>query len=210
VDQEKILASLKECYPERATSLYGARTLYSWTARHAQSEMPLTGAFASDQLIVMGEDAEEVKAALDVLDGKRPGLTSSSPLLAGVSPQAIFVSKGVDVSADDRARTRCPVLRNCEAASVQWSQQDGVLTAAYRLTATSEEAAQAYQAVVGGFKALADLRGQDSPALSGLLRGLTYRADGKIFTANWEAKVQAVREAMEQMRQSGGHCPLAH
>jgi len=210
VDQEKMLSSLKERYPERTTSLYGARTLYSWTARHPRGEMPMTGAFASDQLIVIGKDAEEVKAALDVVDGKRPGLTTSSPLLAGVSPQAIFVSKGVDVSADDRARTRCPVLRNCEAASVQWSQQDGVLTAAYRLAATSEEAAQAYQTVVAGFKALAGLRSQDSPAMSGLLQGLTYRADGKVFTANWEAKVQAVREAMEQMKQSGGRCPLAH
>jgi hypothetical protein len=46
--------------------------------------------------------------------------------------------------------------------------------------------------------------------MSGLLQGLTYRADGKVFTANWEAKVQAVREAMDQMKQSGGHCPLAH
>ena len=210
VDQEKMLSSLKERYPERTTSVYGARTLYSWTARHPRGETPMTGAFASDQLIVIGQDAEEVKAALDVLDGKRPGITSNSPLLADVSPQAIFVSKGVDVSADDRARTRCPVLRNCEAASVQWSQQDGVLTAAYRLAATSEEGAQAYQTVVAGFKALAGLRSQDSPAMSGLLQGLTYRADGKVFTANWEAKVQAVREAMEQMKQSGGRCPLAH
>jgi len=75
---------------------------------------------------------------------------------------------------------------------------------------TVSEAAQAYQTVVAGFKALAGLRSQDSPAMSGLLQGLSYRAEGKVFTANWEAKVPAVREAMEQMKPSGGRCPLAH
>ena len=209
LDQEKMLAALKARYPDRTTSVYGVRTLYSWAAQHPHGEMPLTGAFASDQLIVVGQVADEVKTALDVVDGKRPGLTANSRLLAGVSPQAIFVSQGIDVSAEDRAKTRCPVLRNCESAFVQWSQLGGVITAAYRLAATTEEAAQAYQSVVAGFKTLAGLQTQNSPAVSRLLEGLTYKADGKVFTLNWEAKVQAVREAMQEMKQSGAHYPFA-
>lgn len=208
VDQEKLLASLKERYPDRTTSTYGARTFYSWTARHPHGEMPMTGAFAGDQLIVLGKDAEEVKAALDVADGKLPHQKADSPLLASVSPQAMFVSKGVEISADDRAQTHCPVLRNCAAASVQWSQQDGVITAAYRLAATTEDSARAYQIVVAGFQALAGLRSQNSPAVSHLMEGLTYGVDGKVFTLKWEAKLQTLREAMQQMKQSGGRCPL--
>ena len=125
LDRQKMVGLLKEKHPDHKTSEYGSRTLYSWTVGHHGKKMDLTGTFASDTLIVIGADAEQVKAALDVLDGKKPGLAKDAPLIKGIPKTALFASRGIDVPEDYRKTTRCPVLHNCKAASAVWTEKDG-------------------------------------------------------------------------------------
>ena len=89
LDREKMLSLLKEKHPDHKTSEYGSRTLYMWTVKHQGKEMNLTGTFASDKLVVIGADAEQVQAALDVLDGKKPGLAEDAPLLKDIAKNAL-------------------------------------------------------------------------------------------------------------------------
>ena len=83
LDRERMVNFLREKHPDYRTSEYGSRLLYMWTDGHHGQKMDLTGTFASDRLIVIGAGAEQVKAALDVLDGKKPGLADDASLIKG-------------------------------------------------------------------------------------------------------------------------------
>lgn len=201
LDKQKMLDLLKEKHPDRTTAEYGSRTLYGWTAGHEGHKMDLTGAFASETLLVIGAGAAQVQAALDVLDGKKAGLASSAPLLAGIPEKALFASRAIDVPEDYRKTTRCPVLRNCKSATVAWAEANGQITGKYDFAADSPETANNFKAIVEGFKAMGLLRFGDLPAVKKVLDGATTAVDGATFTATFaattadiEAAIQAVME----------------
>ncbi len=200
LDRDKLIAVLKQRHPDTTTTNHGERTLYSWTTRSRRGEQQLTGTFANDRLIVIGNGAANVVTALDAFDGKHATHSKEDALFAGVSARPLFVSRGLDVSASDRSQTRCPVLRSCQSAFVQWDQAAGAIAADYRLEADSEEAARAFQTVVDGMQAMVKLRGRNMEAVTGLLQGLNYGADGKVFTLKWKTTVDAIREAIQQAK----------
>ena len=198
---------LREKHPDHKTSEYGSRLLYTWTVGHHGKKMDLTGTFASDRLIVIGADAEQVKAALDVLDGKKPGLAKDAPLIKGIPETALFASRGIDVPEDYRKTTLCPVLHNCKAASAVWTEKDGQITGKYEFTTVSEETAKSFKAIVEGFKAMGELRYSDIPAVKKVMDGLKVEAQGALFTATFttstgdvEAAVKAVMDKRKRPR----------
>ena len=142
--------------------------------------MDLTGTFASDKLIVIGADAEQVKAALDVLDGKKPGLAKDAPLLKGIPENALFASRGIDVPEDYRKTTKCPVLHNCKAATAVWTEKDGQITGKYEFATVSEETAKNFKAIVDGLKAMGELRCSDIPAVKKVMDGLKVQCQGRL------------------------------
>ena len=148
LDRQKVLSVLKEQHPKYKTSEYGSRTLYAWKHGHRGKKVEMTGAFASDSLVVMGVNAEQVKAALDVLDNKKPGLAKDAPLLQGIPETALIAARGIDVPEDYRKTTTCPVLPYCKAATVFWTAKDGEITGNYEITAASEAAATNLKKVV--------------------------------------------------------------
>ncbi len=198
-DREKMLAFFERKHPDYTTAEYGKRTLYNWTAKHHGQEMRLTGTFADDNLIVIGADDKHVKAALDVLDGKKAGLKKDAKLLNGVSDEALFVSQAIDVPQDYRKTTKCPVLRKCTQAFAQWTEEDGQFTANYIFTADSEETAKNFKAVVDGLKAIVDLRCDDMECVKKLTGTLQYNVQGKTFTLVWKASDDQIIAAMKQM-----------
>jgi hypothetical protein len=152
LDREKMLSLLKEKHPDHKTSEYGSRDLYTWTAKCHGKEMNLTGTIASDKLVVIGADAEQVQAALDVLDGKKPGLAEEAPLLKDIPKNALMACRGIDVPETYRKTTRCPVLKNCKAATAIWTETNGQITGKYEFTTDSEETAKNFKAIVDGLK----------------------------------------------------------
>ena len=204
LDREKMVSLLKEKHPDHKTSEYGSRTLYMWTAKHHGKEMNLTGTFATDKLIVIGADAEQVQAALDVLDGKKPGLAEDAPLLKDIAKNALMACRGIDVPETFRKTTRCPVLKNCKAATAVWTETSGQITGKYEFTTDSEETAKNFKAIVDGLKAMGQLRYSDIPAVKKVMDGLTCSAEGDSFTATFTTSTadveSAVKAVMERRR----------
>lgn len=198
-DKEKMLAFFKEKYPDHKTVKQGKHKLYSWTAKHGDKEMELTGGFFGDNMIVIGADADHVKAAFDVLDGKKAGMDTDSPLVKDVSKASLFVSRAIDVPEEYRKTTKCPVLRNCTAASVQWSAKGGEIVGKYKLTTDSEETAKNYKAIVDGGKAMAQLRCGEMESAKKLMDGLKYHAKGNTFVLVWKASESDIKEAVGKM-----------
>ena len=155
----------------------------------------------------MGAGAEQVKAALDVLDGKKPGLAEDAPLLKGISTKALFACRGIDVPETYHKMARCPVLQNCKAATVVWAETNGQITGKYEFTTDSEETAKNFKATVDGLKAMGQLRYSNIPAIKKVLEGLRCNAEGDSFTATFTTSTadaeSAVKAVMEQKM-----CPL--
>ena len=203
-DTQKVIALLKEKHPDCKSAEYGSRTVYSWTGGHEGHQMDLSGAFAGDTLLVMAAQAAQVQEALDVLDGKKPGLAKDAPLLAGIPDKVLFAARAIDVPADYRATTRCPVLRNSTAATAVWTETDGQITGKYELAADSPETATAFKTIVDGFKAMGTLRYRDLPAVMKVLAGAKAEVNGNAFTATFSATTAdleaAIQAAMERKK----------
>jgi hypothetical protein len=208
LDREKMLGFFEEKHPNHTTSDYGSRKLYGWTAKHHGKTMDLSGAFASDTLIVIGTGIEQVKAALDVLDGKKPGLAKNASLLKDVPENALCAARGIDVPEDFRKTSRCPILHNCRSASAVWSEKDGQITGKHEFTTVSAEAAKNFKASLEGLKAMAELRYGDVSGVKKLLDGLTCSADGDSFTAAFTVSsedVEAAAKAFIERRKARKH-----
>lgn len=201
MDREKLVALFKQKHPDHKTAEYAGRTLYTWTEHHHGKEMTLTGTFANDKTILIGADAEHVKAALDVLDGKKPALAKDAPLIQGLAKNALFVSRAVDVPAEYRQTTKCPVLRVCSAASVQWTEKGGQLSGKYDLTADSPETAKNLKAAVDGMKALVELRFGTLESVKKVLSGVQCKAKDNLFSASVKVSLGDLRAAAEDVKQ---------
>jgi hypothetical protein len=208
LDRQKMLNFLKEKHPDHQTSEYGSRTLYTWTVKHQGQKMELTGTFASDTLVAIGADAEMVKTALDVLDGKKPGLTKDAPLLHGIPEMTLFASRGIDVPEEYRKTTKCPVLHNCKAATAFWTEKDGQIEGKYEFATVSEATAKNFKTVVDGFKAMGELRFSDIPAVKKMMDGLTIETQGESFTATYKASTEDVEAAAKAMMEQKMECPF--
>ena len=205
VDAKKMVALLKKEHPDHETSRYGDRTLYSWTVKHRRGEMKLTGTFASKKLIIVGAGEEHVKAALDVLDGEKPGLTKDSPLLAGASKRSLFVSNALDVPDDYRETTKCPILRKCTTASVNWTEKKGTITAKYVFTAESEKTANGFKGIIDAATAMGRMRAGKMEAVEKMMAGLQYKVKGEVFTLTWKTTIDDIRAAVNEAMESWGH-----
>jgi hypothetical protein len=199
LDRQKMAGLLKEKHPNHKTSEYGNRTLYTWEVKGHGKTMSLTGTFASDTLIAIGADAAQVKAALDVLDGKRPGLAEDASLLQGIPATALMASRGIDVPEEYRKTTRCPVLHNCKSATVVWTEKDGTIAGQYEFATTSEATANNFKAIVDGFKAMGELRYNDVPAVKKVMDGLKVETKGETFVATFTVSTEDVESMVKAM-----------
>lgn len=205
VNSKKLLGVLKEKHPGHETGHHGDRALYSWTVKHRRGEMKLTSAFASKKLIVIGADEGHVKAALDVLDGKKHGMNADSPLVAGASRNSFFVSNALDVPDDYRAKTKCPVLKRCTAASVNWTEKNGQLKAKYVFTFDSEKSASGIKVMIDAAITMGRMRFGKMEAVEKLLAGLKYKAKGEVFTLTWKTTTDDIRAAVKEAMESRRH-----
>jgi len=195
-DQKKLIGLLKEKCPDVQTAKHGERTLYTWTAKHRHhGEHKISGCFADAGTMVFSSDPHKVQAALEVIDGKKDGLCSESPLTQGVSKATLFMASAMDVDPDYQKETRCPVLKKCTAASVQWAERKGKLTGKYVLEANCEDTAQQIGTIVAGLKAMAALRFGSDETVSDLLDGVKSKVKGTTFTLSVKVSTDDVLEA---------------
>ncbi len=203
-DQAKLTAELKAKHADVKTADYNGHTLHTWTENGHGKSMEIAGAFVKDNLIVVGADASHVKAAIDVIDGKRPGLTADSELLKGQTQDVLFSSRAIAVPAEYRKTTRCPILRATQAAQALWTNKDGQITGQYGFTADTPEQAANFKLIADGFKALGSMRYGDLPEVKKVIDALTYKIDGSSFTVAWTATAQDVKAATEAMHKRDG------
>jgi hypothetical protein len=110
VDRQRLLQFVRRM-PDYQTHSYGDHELHTWTQSQGRRQKhSVTGCFAAEALTIVGQDAAAVQGALDVLEGKSPGLPADSPLAAEVPAGTAFWAAALGL-AEANLPFRSPLVR---------------------------------------------------------------------------------------------------
>ncbi|MGB7294873.1 MAG: hypothetical protein WBC70_04725 [Candidatus Aminicenantales bacterium] len=157
---------------------YGKSTIYCWDGDDF-------GAFAADDLILLSESEEAVKAALDTLEGKKKEV-SAFPFLARVmkdSPNAIFSAAVSSVSGLMGEKGRPVILSKIREAGGSFSESGENAVLNVSISAESAQVARDVEQAIRGLLAMANLQLADTEAQA-LAQSIKIEVDGERVRIN--------------------------
>ncbi len=165
-DHDKIMDLMKK-HHEIKTTKEGQTEVYSWTEHHGKHEHEVFVAFPKAGTGVAAGSAAELKAALEVLDGKN-GLSNGAALL-GDAPKGTIVRMGVASLADVKVPQQMEVVKKISQIHVVMGEDDGKDFDHVRVTTSDDETAKQFKSIVEGFKAMASLHVGDKPEVKKMI-----------------------------------------
>jgi len=203
LDQNLLLEKAKAA-PDHQATAYGKYELHTWThAKGTKHQRSMTGAFYGPDILIFGASIDEVKAALDVLDGTKPSLatadqTVANPLTGAVPPGAILVARAIGIAEADLPH-KCPLAKQIEGLALVVGEYQGDSFFDAKLTMKQPELAQQMKAVVEGLRGIAMiLHGDDADAVK-LLSSLKITAEGNVLSVEWRAPAETVWAHAQKM-----------
>ncbi len=196
-DREK-LANLMKTRPDFKTSKDGDLELYSWTESHGKNHHDVVVAFPKKDTGVFADSAEQVKAAVAVLNGKN-GLSSSSPLV-GEAPKGTSFQLAVTGINEAELPVKVDVLKKISRVSIAAGESDGTDFSHTRIVTTDAETAKEFKSIVEGFKAMADLHLAKEADLKEMVDAAKIAADGTTLSIDWSGSSDSVIKLMDRAR----------
>lgn len=209
---EKLLLEKAEKATDHKVTKHGEIDIHSWTQKCGAKTHPAAGAFYKPDVLVFAAGVEGVAAAIDVLDGKSPGITDAkSPLGGHVYSGSILLARAIAIPP----KARCPVLKQAESFRVALGEHKGKSFYRASLVMKSPEAAVQVKAIADGVKAIASLKFSDNADVMKLVDGLKATAKDNAVRVRWTASADDVwtvvdkvaKKAAEHFKK-GGTCPL--
>jgi len=200
VDQQLLLEKARKAHEHQASD-YGKYELHTWKHKHPKGPehgRMMTGVFYKPDVIVFGS-LDEVKAALDVLDGAKPNLAGKDSPLAGAVPQgAILVARAVGL-AEAELPCKSPLIRQMDSFALAVGENQDESFFEGKLTVKRTELAQQIMAVVEGVRAMSALaHGGDAEAMK-IINALKVSAGDKSVGVEWRAPAKKVWEHLRKM-----------
>ena len=185
---QKLLAEKVKGARDYESSSYGSYELHSWTHKDKRGERPVTGAFYKDNAMVFSGSQAEVKAALDVLDGKKPALTCKV-LAAEVPAGATVVARAVGIAEVPRAPK---LAKEIDSVSIITGENDGESFLQVKVVTKSADVAEQMGSVAEGIRALGVLHAINSPQDKELVEAMKVNVADKTLTVDSNAPAEAV------------------
>jgi hypothetical protein len=209
VNQQLLLDKAQRATDHKVTK-HGDIDIHSWTQRHVGKSETAAGAFYKPDVLVFASSPNGVAAAIDVLDGKSPGITDAKSPLGGRPPAgATLVVRSTAIPEAPKSL----VLKEIESFRIALGENVG--RSFYHASAVmkSPEAAAQFKAINDGLKALAALRFSGDADVTKLIDGLKTTVSDKTLLVRWEASVDDVwkvvekigKKAAEHFQQHGGN-----
>jgi hypothetical protein len=194
VDQ-KLLLDLVKANPEHDTSAYGKFELHSWRKTANKRD---NAAFFKPDVIVFGASLDELKAALDVLDGTKPNLSEAYASLASAIPPGAILIAGARDLAEANLHPESPLSKQVDSALLVAGESKGQVFVRTTLNVKDAEIAQKVKAVVDGALALATLVKCDDPDTLKLIDGVKATVNDKSITVEGQAAVDLLWGQMQK------------
>jgi len=187
MSREQLMAALQFAN-NYSSDLFGTYEIASWD----DDDRPIFAAFHDGSTLVIARDEDNVKSALDVMDGKLPRLAPGDALAAGAKQPALVYVAATDLpSLTPPGAGPNPVLKQVD---------HGWLT----LAAKSPDAAQQLQASAAGLKAMVGFAAMSDTAAPRVkfaataLRTLTLTQAGNTISADVSVGVDQVEQLMDR------------
>jgi hypothetical protein len=192
VDQNLLLEKAKLA-PDHRVSTYGKYELHSWIhAKGSRHERGMTGTFYKPDVMIFGASADEVMAALDVLDGTKPNFAAKeSGLSLSIPPGAILVA-GATGLADVELPYKSPLTKQADALVLAIGENQGEVFVVGQLTVKQADVAQQIKTVVEGGLALAALAHSGDADAIKMVNAVKVTAADKAVSVEGRAAVDAV------------------
>ncbi len=199
LDQQRLLDWGSKA-PGHESAKHGDRELHSWP-RPDRSHATVVAATFDDNHLVVASSFDELRAALDVLDGKARSLADSSKgegskgegsKLSGiVPPGTTMLFRVIGVS---KAELPCKdsVARQTESFRMVTGENEGKSFFRVRVTMTTDEAAAQMVQVAEGAKAMASLKCADDASCKKLVEPVRIEREGKSLIVLWKAPADDV------------------
>jgi len=202
------LLQLLSFAPDYQTEEYGKHTLHRWTENKGKpNEHTTTGCFHSPAdaprtVAVVGRLADEVKAALDVLDGKSPSLGSpvagnASPLKQDVPPGTVLVARAVEL-AKASLPFKSPFMRKTELLALAGGQYDDEVFVQAKLVAGEPEVADHVRAAIEGLRAVVLLQNSENENLVEVLQAAKVDTAEATVSVEWRMDVDKLLKLLEE------------
>ena len=102
---------------------YGPHEIHCFTKNERGRVSPVAAALWKEGTFVFGPSSDDVKASLEVLDGKRPSLSHASPLAAEVPAGAVLLVRMIRVG--DGLPVESPLLKRTERIELLCGENAG-------------------------------------------------------------------------------------
>ncbi len=196
-NERKIVAAIQEASrnAERKVELeettYGRRIIY--TGESDQETMHFT--MVDSNKIIGGNDLDDIKAALDTMDGKAKPIKETSDLFIGLKEESIVFFGAFEI--DSRM---VQGQAKFTALNAQISETEGQLEAEFEMVTDANQSATQMKQQIDGFMALMALQAAQIPELGRLLNGLKTQTEGPAFLLTLEVDSEDLIKAMTAVR----------
>jgi hypothetical protein len=193
VDQKVISERVKKA-PDFKVTAYGPYQVASWTHKGKMGQHPAAGAFWKSEATVLSDSPAGVQIALDVLDGKKPGMTAKVDVPAG----ATVVARATGI-ADAKLPAKCPFPKQIDSACFAMGESEGQSFLNVKVVTKTPEIAGQIKAIVEGGKALAQLRHMSDAAATKIIDQFKVSVSDKTVAVEFKAPAADVWDHMQKV-----------
>lgn len=195
---------------------YREHKLHSWThkSRHSSKTHNVAAVFYGEEAVVLASRVDELKQAVDVLEGKSPSLKPDSPL-GGNIPAGTTMLMRVEGVSDADLPDKCKLAKQTKSFRFVTGEHDGESFYRSRAVMTNEEVVGQLKEIVEGLRALGQIHVGNNETGQKLVDGLRIKTEGTKLTVLWSAPAEDVwaiidahrkifEEKMKKHRQRSG------
>lgn len=199
-DAAKLVEMMKasEAYE---TAAFGNLTLHKWVKGKHQKR-PGWVCFKGD-CAVLGQSADDVRAALGVLEGGQPGLkgTTSMQIPADVAGAFVVASAAKDASGGIGQRARAAVLQNAEWLNFTLGESAGQFVLVADVGMKDVASAEQTDQVLRGMIAYMTLSRTTNPTMAALVDGLKVTNVNGRMSIRFHCTVQQMYDFLQAQKE---------
>lgn len=195
VDQDMLQLAVSN-NPDYKQVAYGKHTLHTWT--DANDGKTKVGCFYGDGMILLGDKAETLKMALDVLDGSK---TAGSALVQ-TPEKGAFLYGAVDLNAIPQVADKnlSQLLSNAAGITMCTAEREGKVIATVQLKTRNAQLATQLKKMIDGVKAFGELATKaEHPTVSDLLGKVQVSVDETSVIGTFEHDAKTILQTLQKI-----------
>ena len=193
------LTLLASVIPGRETTSHGNYTIQNWTHMHGDHALTIAAAFRGHEQLVLASSIDDVKSALDVLDGKAPGLAADARLGGNIPAGTTLLVRAEEIA--DTKLGKAPFTEPINSFRVVMGESEGQSFFRARMTMANPEAVAYTMTAIHGGQALSNLICRDELGRK-FVNAVQSKSDGQSVTILWSVPASDVWDGLVKIEEA--------